>query len=444
MIRRPITIVGCGQAGSSLAYHCLQLGHRVRILDARKEAETKENQQIPWGWYRKMSLQSELKRRVTCPDFPFPEFEGSIQKTTGPMLITTKNDEVVRAWLKWVDHCGNTDARVLSPAVAEHDYDLRGTYFGGKGGVFVCDTRDHLIDFQALNICLWDYFDAHPDCELVRDCEVYGVTERLRVDAWSSQLAMSATSAGTLLLDTRQGVIDAAKTVFTVGNQSSHLFPLQPIVQIRLPYATSTPPGHTSLAGTSTTTRPKYISLWNKDSSLLLYKDGTIKVACGVQSVFDPMATNWRTMHHFLAMGLRGWSNLHMGVRDEQLMDNAVNELCELGVNLTGSAAIGRRNDAAAYHQEWCNVDVTPNLCPYIYFPLSGTLTSAHKDVMSISGLSGSGTMMLDTRLAHKIVNSLICGELDPDLKPFDPTTQTIYSHWFPPIEKQTPLSSIV
>ena len=145
----PITIIGCGQAGSSIAYHCLQLGHSVRILGARKRSGAKENQQIPWGWYRKRSLQSELKRQVTLPDFPFPEFEDRIHKTEGPMLITTKKNAVVRSWCEWVNECENTDARVLTPAVAGLEYDLPDTYFEGNGGVFVCDTRDYLIDFTT-------------------------------------------------------------------------------------------------------------------------------------------------------------------------------------------------------------------------------------------------------------------------------------------------------
>ena len=50
MNNRRITIVGCGQAGSSIAYNCLQRGYPVRILDARTEpCGVKQNQQIPWG-----------------------------------------------------------------------------------------------------------------------------------------------------------------------------------------------------------------------------------------------------------------------------------------------------------------------------------------------------------------------------------------------------------
>ena len=176
MNSRPITIVGCGQAGSSIAYHCLQRGYPVRILDARAEPSVKQNQQIPWGWYRKISLQSSLKRRLTTPDFPFPEWTGHINQTNGPMLITTKNDSVVHQWKRWCEECEGTDARIVTPANAEQEFHLSADYFAHHGGVFVCDSRDYLIDFNALNTQLWEYFDAHPDCEWVKGCRVGRVT----------------------------------------------------------------------------------------------------------------------------------------------------------------------------------------------------------------------------------------------------------------------------
>ena len=407
MNSRPITIVGCGQAGSSIAYHCLQRGYPVRILDARAEPSVKQNQQIPWGWYRKISLQSSLKRRLTTPDFPFPEWTGHINQTNGPMLITTKNDSVVHQWKRWCEECEGTDARIVTPANAEQEFHLSADYFAHHGGVFVCDSRDYLIDFNALNTQLWEYFDAHPDCEWVKGCRVGRVTTH--------------PESGRIQLHTTQGTIPSHHTLFTVGNQSSSLFPEQPIVQIRLPYATVHQPAD-----------HKYISLWNKDSSVLFYNDGTTKIACGVQSAFDLSASNWSTLHHFMAMGIRGWSNLNLCTTNEVMMRRASRELSQIGVDV----ALDDEDNI-----EWCNVDVTPNLCPYIYLPISSPCSA---NVLSVSGLSGSGTMVLDSFLVNKIINSVIDGRLDKDLEPFHPAMQTLYSSWFPPKDKQTPLSSIV
>lgn len=406
-----ITIVGCGQAGSSIAYHCLQRGFPIRLLDARPEPQVKHNQQIPWGWYRKISLQSSLKRRVTTPAFPFPEFSDHIHLTKGPMLITTQHDHVVDQWTSWIDQCEGTDARVVRPSDVESTFELSSEYFKGNGGVFVCDTRDYLMDFNALNTHLWAYFDAHPDCEWVKSCTVHRVCpERGTQDQ------------NPVVLDTSHGPLSSTHTVFTVGNQSSTLFPEQPIAQIRLPYASIHLPVH-----------HKYISLWNKDSSVLFYQDGTTKVACGVQSAFDGRASNWRTLHHFMAMGLRGWSNLNLWTDNATLMERATKELKQIGALEADHLPVNTPADI-----EWCNVDVTPNLCPYIYCPFPAA------NVLSISGLSGSGTMVLDSLLVNKLIDSVLDGRLDRELEPFHPGLQTLYSHWFPPEEKRTPLSSIV
>ena len=132
-------------------------------------------------------------------------------------------------------------------------------------------------------------------------------------------------------------------------------------------------------------------------------------------------------------MGIRGWSNLNL-YTNEEMMHRAIRELSKIGADIT-------LDDTRTYSHckdniEWCNVDVTPSLCPYIYFPIH--------NVLSVSGLSGSGTMILDSVLVNKIINSIIQGHLDKDLEPFHPGKQTLYSSWYPPQEKQTPLSSIV
>lgn len=121
------------------------------------------------------------------------------------MLITTQTDTAVHAWHEWLHNCEDTDAHVLRPDDARREYDLPESYFDNRGGVF--DSRDHLIDFNALNTCLWDYFEAHPDCELVPDCEVYGI---------SSVDSPHSTTTRLTRLETRQGTVDTGKTIVII------------------------------------------------------------------------------------------------------------------------------------------------------------------------------------------------------------------------------------
>ena len=88
---RPITIVGLGQAGGILSYKLLELGHRIRVIESRDRNSTVGDNQTPWGWYRKISLQSPLKKNLMSPDFPIPDLHQTINTTYGPMLITSKN-----------------------------------------------------------------------------------------------------------------------------------------------------------------------------------------------------------------------------------------------------------------------------------------------------------------------------------------------------------------
>lgn len=417
MIRhKPITVVGAGQLGSALACRLLEQGHTVRVVDARckTNVHVKQHQQIPWGWYRKISLQSSLKRRLTTSEFPFPPFLEACNATYGPMIISSRNNSVLQQWKAWIDGMGSqTSARVLKPAHAQWEFGFHKEYFGesSSGGVFVCDERDFMLDFGALNECLWDYLDAHPHCEWIDDCTVHSLT---------------STNDQTATLHTSQGPLQCSSAVLAIGNQTANLVPSLPIFNIQLPYVVLQ----------SKYTQHPYISLWNKQSSILYFQDGTVKVACGMQSLIDIEDVRWRTLHHFLPMGVQGVSNMNLFFRDfahtpEMLIQKAVEELQNIGVS-----------DTHLLHHlscvEHCSVDVTPNLCPYIGF------LSHAPSVLCVSGFSGSGTLCLDNTFLDVLSHSIREGTVHSALAPMDPRSQSLWDHWHPPDQTRTALSSII
>ena len=126
-------------------------------------------------------------------------------------------------------------------------------------------------------------------------------------------------------------------------------------------------------------------------------------------------------------MGLGGFSNLHFGKTDEALFQYAINELTTLGIV----------KNPEVLSIESCTVDITPNLCPYIYY-----LPKAN-NVLSISGFSGSGSMAIDDRFTGLLTESILNGKLNKKLESFEPKNDPLYNFTIPD-EKKTPLSSIV
>jgi hypothetical protein len=86
---------------------------------------------------------------------------------------------------------------------------------------------------------------------------------------------------------------------------------------------------------------------------------------------------------------------------------------------------------------ESCNVDLTPNLCPYIYY------VSHASNILNISGFSGSGSMILDPHFINLVIDSVENNKLNSKLEPFQPS-KSIIGNIFPPEIKQTPLSAII
>ena len=398
----PITIVGLGQMGSMIGYRLINMGHAVRIIDSRKKYE-KKNNQIPWGWLRKFSLQSQAKKRLVSNYFPFQHIEKEINKTHGPMLLSSMKDKSLDLWNQWIKDNPDTDARVLKPRDASREFNINEKYFQGSGGVFMCDTRDCLMDFKLLNDYLWDYLENHPKCDLIEDCHIDGITTNKK------------NIATDLLCD--GDVIPIDKAVFTVGNQTSQVLDNEiPIIKIDLPYGF-----------VKNVQSQPYIALWNKYSSINYFGDGTIKIACGTQSIVRENSVQMNTALNFVNMGLGGFSNLHFGKTDETLFQYAINELTTLGIV----------KNPEVLSIESCTVDITPNLCPYIYY-----LPKAN-NVLSISGFSGSGSMAIDDRFTGLLTESILKGKLDEKLESFEPKNDPLYNFTIPD-EKKTPLSSIV
>ena len=216
----PITIVGLGQMGSMIGYRLINMGHSVRIIDSRKKYE-KKNNQIPWGWLRKFSLQSQAKKRLVSQHFPFQHIEKEINKTHGPMLLSSKEDKSLELWNNWIKENPDTDARVLKPSDASREFKISEKYFQGSGGIFMCDTRDCLMDFKLLNDYLWDYLENHPKCDLIENCHIDDIMTN------KQNIATDLKCNG--------DIIPIDKTVFTIGNQTPQILDNQiPIIKISL------------------------------------------------------------------------------------------------------------------------------------------------------------------------------------------------------------------
>ena len=399
---KPITIVGAGQMGSMLAYRLLNRGKKVRIFDSRKKYE-KKNNQIPWGWLRKFSLQSKIKKNLVTSEFPIKNIEKKINLTYGPMLLSSTHNKSVDLWNKWIRDNPDTDAKVFTPKEASNLFKINEDYFKENGGVFMCDTRDCLMDFKMLNDYLWDKLESDPNCELIQDCKI----DKIITD--KNNIATDIVSNG--------DNISIDKTVFTIGNQTSEILDKSiPIIKIELPFSFVK---HNS--------DQNFIALWNKYSSINYFSGGSIKIACGTQSVVNYDSIKFNTAMNFISMGLGGMSNLHFNKSNESLINLAIEELKYL--NIIDNPEIELIDS--------CTVDMTPNLCPYIYY-----LPKA-SNILTISGFSGSGSIIIDKNFTDLILDSVILGKLDNKLSGFKPKNNFIYNLTIPD-EKKTPLSSII
>jgi 2-polyprenyl-6-methoxyphenol hydroxylase-like FAD-dependent oxidoreductase len=156
-----ITIVGAGHVGAILAYRFLAAGHVVRIIDSGSKL-IRQHQQIPWGWCRGFSLQQDV--RVGAIDIPF-----TTPKIYGPMLISTNDSNRINNWKQWLFRNKHSDAVILDPDQAYATYAIVNKH------VFVCDSRDFIINYKALNAEIWDYLKSHKNCEFIENQQIKAV-----------------------------------------------------------------------------------------------------------------------------------------------------------------------------------------------------------------------------------------------------------------------------
>jgi hypothetical protein len=407
-LKNPITIVGAGQLGGLIAHHLLEKGRHVKIIDSGSKL-IRENRQIPWGWVRKISLQSELKKGLVENKFPIPEAKNKFYQNYGPMLISSKNNNSINAWQDWINKNPETNAQIFLPKQAEKEFELNSDYFNGNGGILMLDSRDYIMDFSKMNEYIWDYLDSHPNCKLIDNCKVE------KINTNKENIATS--------IDTNRGKLGFDKMILCIGNQSQELIDHHiPKLNIRLPYAFIEP-----------ITTKNYIGLWNKDSSLTYFSNGNIKLACGTQSSFNPKQflyknkLNYHNLINFSKMGLDGLSNLNINTPNEILINKALEELKILGIE-------DKINFDEIKH---CDIDLTPNLCPYMYF-----MPQAN-NILNISGFSGSGSIIIDSNFINLIIDSIENEKLNKKLIEFQPS-KSIIKNLFPPQNKRTALSSIV
>ena len=389
------TIVGAGQLGGMISYNLIKSGHKVRIIDAGDKLN-RMNKQVPWGWFRKFSLQSKVKKSLMSEIFP--ELDVKLDKTFGPMLLTSKNNKSIQIWQDWIKKNPETDSRVFLPQEACKTFNISDDYFENNGGVYMCDTRDFMFDFSKLNNSIWDYLESDPNCEILSNCKLESINEKNKS------------------LNTNKGELKYDKCLISIGNQSQYIIKDNyPKINITLPYSFVE----------NIPSRP-YASIWNKDSSICYFNDGRIKLACGTQSILDLKQMNLTRCLNFANMGLNGLSNISFNVPNEVLINMAKNEL----------KLLGYEDEINVDTIESCDIDVTPTLCPYIYM-------IPETNIINIHGFSGSGSMIMDKNFINLVVDSLVNGKINKNLEVFAPT-KNIFRNNFVHNDKKTPLSSVV
>ena len=430
---RPITIVGAGQIGSMVAWRLLRSGKPVRVIDAGT-VHDRPDQQSPWGWYRRISLQPDSKiSRSPKLELPFHEANS----THGRMLITTRSDTTLNSWRNWITSRRSiTDAYVMTPTVASQNFGLNRSFWQenniDQGGVFVCDSRDFLIDFNSLNNHLWDYIRKHPNCEFMEDTSVQSI-----------ECNPNTNRATGLVVECggEQRHYEIDQTLFCIGNKSIDVLPHMhpPILRVTLPYTTSIRPYYVK-------TNPilSWSSVWNSNSTLIRCKDGTVKLGCGTRSMISLQKLHYhmggiRNALPFLGMAMRNNILFNSTIETqwdysrEKLLQEAASEInsllnCNLTMDLT-------MDSTTLWNPDQCTVDLTPTLSPVVdYLPYA-------KNILLATGLSGSGSIALEEWFYEAIASSLEMNYIHPQLHTF--RRLSIWENWFPHDIYTSPISSM-
>ena len=184
-----------------------------------------------------------------------------------------------------------------------------------------------------------------------------------------------------------------------------------PVVSLKLPYSVSEDIEDNNVP-------KKFIALWNRFSTYTRFSDGTVKIACGSQSILELRAFHpmyWKHFPYFASAYLSGYKNIHVGGSSGSLLSLAISELKSIGIPVS-----------LGYSQR-CNVDLTPSLCPNVFF--------THKNVLFVTGFSGSGSMALEPWFTESVIKSLETSTLDINVRDFN-LDRSLLNNLFPPSHK--------
>jgi glycine/D-amino acid oxidase-like deaminating enzyme len=386
--------------GAIIAFRLIQRNIPVRIFDSGTKM-MRNNAQVPWGWFRRKSLQQKV--RLHNEPLDLPVLQSTSNKTFGKMIITTRDNNKVGRWKEWISST-NTDASILTPKEAEQEYDIREDYFLNSGGILVCDSNDFIIDFQELNRNIWDFLENNKLCEMHTNTPIDKISF----------------ANGETVIESNGDKINCKKTIVSVGNQTEKLIKIykNPIIKTTLPWAITTSPD-----------KKKYVALWNQNSSIQMFSDSDnntqmTKIGCGNNCVLDIRQTKLENLPYFASMGYKGLKNITFVGNEnkknyalEKLIEESVNELKYLGLDVT-------INDMNA-----CTVDMTPTLCPVVKF-------IGNNNTMVINGFSGSGFTSNENWFAESVIKTLFSGIIDDKLKTFG--DKTFIGHIMPTSKEKT------
>lgn len=429
------TIVGGGQVGASVAYNLLRRGHRVKLIDSGS-ISSRPDAQVPWGW-RRVSLQAPIK--ISNNSFhPLPFSDKMINATRGPMLITTTNNNVVNNWQQWIDNYKKTDARIFSPFDAQNLFGLNLDYFKDNkesvnGGVFLCDTQDCIIDYNLLNQNMWKYMIDSPLCEVIENTPVKsikvnkhtGKAESLVISGCSEEIKIPKDS----------------NVLLSVGNYSDELMStnnsfLTNCMKLRLPYI---------INDTPLKDKYNFIGLWNSESTICNFSNGSTKIGCGLQSIF-PLSLRMFNPSFLGMLNKEVVQNIHFvsqqntSKKDSKVVDMSIKELSKI-LNINESI---KKLDTSKILS--CTVDCSPSMCPEVdwYLP----------NVMYVKNLSGSGAVALEEWFHNSIISCLLGSEnnrvpssLLYGFRSYNLQKNNILSYlqhcWYPSKEKYSPIGAV-
>jgi hypothetical protein len=315
-MKQKIHIIGCGQVGTIMANYFVQKNFPVTIYESGTN-----NAQVPWGWMRRVTLQQKERYRLPLEVFNLPEK----YIVRGPMVISTSNKSRKVKWEYWLKET-KTDAHLLTNKEAS-------TLNINEKFNLLCDTNDHLFDFQNYKM------DLRKQLKLYTQWIGGSSVNRL---FWKND---HLNGIG-LINGNFYSVRPDEKVLLCVGNQTNHFFSV-PIGGITLQYAVK-----------DAVHNVPYIAHWMDESSVQYFPTFT-KFGCGMNGILSTVPP------------VRFWSKFLPLLRKDNYFGFNPTHDAQKKWNL-------QKNDFKS-----CQVDITPDFLPIIQ-PVGSNLTVA-------CGFSGSG-----------------------------------------------------